>query len=334
MKTKLLLTILFAFIYCTVNAQVQKQSPSNTIKKFTTGIKRPLPEVKFKGLYNPPSVDLKWKPILKNQVPENDIVYDEKLEALKRENAKIKKEWEEQRKSLKDEKSLQAVTPVIGINYLGNPYNGCPPDNSIAISNGGIIVATANSTIEYDDMSGNNLYWNYLEGTSGFFGDTLTSICDASVIYDSGADRFIMVTQTCHGNSTSSEVIICFSQTNNPQNGWWVYRFNGDVLNDNHWFDFPRIAVSTNEVYVSGNLFTNTPYAFYQTCLFQMTKSVGYSGGSYNATNSGVWTGINDGDGNPSFTLVPVQYGQQGNYGPGVYLVSNIYLGGSSLYLY
>lgn len=334
MKKYLLLIVLLAFVGLSGKAQEQKITPSVSSKKNSTGIKKPLSETKCKGLFNEPSVDLKWKPILKMVQPEKDNFYDEHLEALKKENDKIKTEFEMQNKKINSELSTQSVTPVIGVNYLGNLNNGCPPDNSIAISNGGYIVATANSTIEYDDMNGNNLYYKDLEGANGFFADaTLTSICDANVIYDAGADRFIMVTQTCQGNSSTSEVIMCFSKTNNPLNGWWVYRFSGNPLNDASWFDFPSIGVSTNELYVSGNLIYDAG-GFNQTCLFQMTKSVGYAGGTYNSTNSGVWYNVNDGNGNPSFTIVPAQGGQSSNYGPGVYMVSNDRLGGSTLTLY
>lgn len=215
------------------------------------------------------------------------------------------------------QKSAMTVNPTIGTNFEANwSLVGTPPDNSMAISNGGFIVTANNDGIEYYNASGSFLYFDFW---SDFFNDnTLTAtLYDPKVIYDSGSDRFVLV--VLHGSTAStSKVIVCFSKTNNPQNGWWVYKLTGNPLNNNCWFDYPALGVSNNEIYVTGNLFV-TNGSFNQAVIYQIPKAAGYAG---NNINWQYWSNLSS---TPyaAFTLVPASYGHQGNYGPGIYLVSN-----------
>jgi len=215
-----------------------------------------------------------------------------------------------------DENPLKEVTdkPTIGASFEGNWFDQTtPPDNSMAISNGGYIVSVTNSHIEYFNTSGTRLFTSSFDD---FFGDpTFTALLyDPSVIYDSKADRFFMT--VLHGsNSTVSKVVVCFSKSNNPQDGWWYYKLTGNPLGASNWFDYPKIGYSDNEVYVTGNLFTNSD-VFSQAVIYQITKSGGYAGTNLNWQ---YWYNISD----SPFTIVPASYGQQGGYGPGIYLVSN-----------
>ena len=215
------------------------------------------------------------------------------------------------------QKSAMTVNPTIGTNFEANwSLFGTPPDNSMAISNGGYIVSANNDGIEYYNASGSFLYFDFW---SDFFNDnTLTAtLYDPKVIYDSGSDRFVMV--VLHGSTAStSKVIVCFSKTNNPQNGWWVYKLTGNPLNNNCWFDYPALGVSNNEIYVTGNLFV-TNGSFNQAVVYQIPKAAGYAG---NNINWQYWSNLSS---TPydAFTLVPASYGHQGNYGSGIYLVSN-----------
>lgn len=280
------------------------------------------------GESNTQSTDLKWLPILSNKCigREHHIPDEEKIKKIIQENTLLK----QQNTSLKNsvtQNAVTTVTPAIGTNFLGNTNNGMSPmDNSMAISNGGWIVSVANTTIEFDDITGNNTYYNDIPT---FFNDaTITNVCDPVVIYDSGADRFIFFAQECAGNSSNSFLLIAFSKSNNPNNGWWTYKLTGNPLNNSKWFDYPKLAVSNNELYITGNLFSNNPGGtFDQAILYQIQKNNGYSGGSISWQ---YWSGIS---GSP-FTLLPVSNGQNGNYGPGCYLVASIPGGGSTVKLY
>lgn len=220
------------------------------------------------------------------------------------------------------------ITPVIGVDFEANwSIYGTPPDNSMAVSNGGFIVTANNDGIEYYTTSGTYLYFDYWYD---FFNDpSLTAtIYDPKVIYDSGSDRFILV--LLHGStSSSSKVLVCFSQSNDPQDGWWIYTLTGNPLNNSCWFDYPAVGVSNNEVYITGNLFTNAG-GFNQALIYQIEKNNGYNGANINWQ---YWSGL---DSNPfeAFTLSPASYGQQGNYGPGIYLVSSRAGGSNSIRLW
>lgn len=324
MKPKLLPTFLFVLFGLNLFAQEQK-SILDLSKKIGNATKSQMYTLQCLGEVSTPTADLKWKPILARKyialepkVPNFEMIEEMKIEKLNEKKISNKK--------INQELSTQSVLPVIGTNFLGNINNGSSPmDNSIAISNGGIIVSVANSTLEIDDISGNNLYYNDIPT---FFNDpNIINTCDPVVLYDKLSDKFIFFFQECSGNSANSYLCICFSKTNNPATGgWWKYRLTGNPLNDNSWFDYPKMAVSNNELYITGNLFYDAG-GFNQAILYQIPKAAGYVGGNLN------WQYWNNIPGSP-FTLLPVGNGQGLSYGPGCYLVSTKASGASAINLY
>lgn len=219
--------------------------------------------------------------------------------------------------------SPDAVTPAMGINFLGNEmFNGTPPDNTLAISNGGKIVSCDNATIEVYDAYAQDPYLSYWVNHYDFFASHLSpaptgNIYDPRVIYDSGADRFVYC--ILHGSSSSlTQILLCFSKTNNPMDGWWVYRLTANAAHPNLWFDYPNLGVSNNEIYISGNMFTDGGN-YGGNVLFQIPKQAGYNGQNLNYQ---WWYDIHDGSNNQAFTIVPLSHGRQGNYGPGILLAS------------
>ncbi len=220
-------------------------------------------------------------------------------------------------------------SPIIGTNFEANwSLNSTPPDNTMAISNGGQIVTCNNDGIEFYTQTGT---FRGVLGWSGFFNDPNlnSSLYDPVVIYDSDADRFVMV--VLHGFTfATSKVLLCYSKSNDPfTNGWWVYQINGNVLNNNCWFDFPVIGITSSEVIVTGNLFNNSNQ-FNQSVILQIDKAPGYLG---NTINWNTWSNINATPFTP-FTLVPASSGKQGNVGPGIYLLASNSGGGNALRLF
>ena len=315
MKTKIYLTLIFTlFVFCSY-AQHSKAVVGSVVADKLDMTIHPLKS----GLQSQPLAGevLQGQPAI---LWHKQLISLEKKHALPPEVMAEKRRKTEEKLArnhgiFNDERQLKDVTdqPTIGASFEGNWFDGTtPPDNSMAISNGGYIVSVTNSHIEYYDVGGTLLFTSSFDD---FFNDpSFTSlIYDPVVLYDSHADRFFLV--VLHGsNSSVSKVITCFSKSNNPQDGWWFYKLTGDPLNENNWFDYPKIGVSTNEVYVTGNLFSDNDQ-FSQVVLYQITKAGGYAGGNldwqywYNITES-------------PFTLVPASYGLQGAYGPGIYLVS------------
>jgi hypothetical protein len=234
---------------------------------------------------------------------------------------KIRKEKEERTKVKNetlghyypDESNAVLSNPKIGVNFRANLFDGyTPPDNSMAVSSNGIIVTVTNSHLEYYNSLGQNIS---SISFADFFNDPAFTgnIYDPVVLFDSGSDRFFMV--VLHSSSSAtSRVVACFSKSADPSDGWYYYKLTGNPLNNGCWFDYPKIGVSSNEVYITGNLFSDAN-VFNQSIIYQITKE-----GGYNGTTLGwqYWQNISE----SPFTLVPASYGLQGNYGPGIYFIA------------
>ena len=225
----------------------------------------------------------------------------------------------------------RAVTPIIGTGINGTAMNSyTPPDNTMAISNGGRIVAADNEDISYFNETGTS---TGVQTHTSFFSSfsTSSSLFDPKLIYDAEEDRFIYV--ILHGaHYTNSKIFVCFSTSNDPENdGWEVYELPGNPLNDYSWTDYPSIGVNANELFISTNLFYSGG-GFNETVIYQVDKFDGYNGNS--SLDYQLWDGIYDANGSRAFTVVPATYGQQGAYGPEMFFVSSRSGGGSRFYYY
>lgn len=215
--------------------------------------------------------------------------------------------------SLREEpspKSLKATNSDVAIyslGFQGNTFGGIPNDNDIAISNEGIVVSVSNSDMFVYDESGMAL----LDVGLDEFADSLGLVAnsyDPKVIYDPGEDRFILV--FLNGNDASStEIVVCFSETNDPSLGWNVYSLTGNPFNNNAWSDFPMISITNQDFFVSVNHINSDSASwqtgFMQSVIWQVQKSDGYAG---NPITSLVHSDI-DFQGKPIRNLLPVKGG-------------------------
>jgi|GEM_PF-1098850 len=218
----------------------------------------------------------------------------------------------------------RAVTPVIDASFEANlSVLETPSSNSIAVSDDGIIISANSDGIIYFTENGDRLY--DAEWMDFFNDDQLTSsFFSPRVLYDTEEERFILV--TLHGKTSStSRVIISFSKSKNPMDGWNVYKLPGNPLGDGSWFDFPSIGISTNEVYVSGNLIEGT--SFKKAVVYQINKTDGYVA---SILDWQFWTDFFNGP----ISITPASYGQQGDYGPGIYLVSSAAAGDNAYWFW
>lgn len=221
------------------------------------------------------------------------------------------------------------IEPVLGQNLQGNNMVGMvPPDNNIAVSDQGDFVSVSNTTIVFGKAGSSSITESYF---STFFGSLGLSgkYFDPKVIFDPSRDRFIVV---CLSGNTpyTSRIAVAFSLSSNPQGAWSFYAFNGNPLNNNTWFDFPTIGISTEELYIAGNSF-DANGSFSQTMIYQIEKNPAYSGQSI---NSMYWYSVKDANGWLDFNVVPMSYGFDGTLEPGMYFVSSESFGGSEVMLY
>ena len=140
--------------------------------------------------------------------------------------------------------------------FEGNLYNNkVPNDNTLAISNDGIILAGINSSyIIYDTNNDSLLLSGTLNSlTLDFLNLRFVKKYDPKFIYDHQEDRFIIVFLL--GNKPlNSHVCVAFSSTNNPMDDWNVYMLQGDALSTGHWTDYPAISITEDDLFITGNL--------------------------------------------------------------------------------
>ncbi|MBA2407335.1 MAG: hypothetical protein H0V65_05015, partial [Chitinophagales bacterium] len=142
-------------------------------------------------------------------------------------------------------------TPYVGRNFPGNNYdNSVPNDNEIAISNSGYIVSVMNSTIfMYDLNSDTTISYMSLDAFATSLGN-VQSKYDPKVIYDPLENKFIVVFLAGFTHNTSS-IIVAFSESDQPAQSWNFYELPGNPLNDTLWSDYPMVALTEHELFIT-----------------------------------------------------------------------------------
>ena len=153
-------------------------------------------------------------------------------------------------------------------------------------------------------------------GWQNLFNKSLTSlfstvgvyswISDPRVIYDPATDRFILV---CFSGDVSNEstILLAFSQSNDPTGSWNTYTLTGNPLNDSTWSDYPILAITDKDVFVTFNLVKdsiNWMEGFRQSVIWQIDKQSGYTGV---ALPYHLWSGIQY-NGAPLRNICPAKY--------------------------
>ncbi|MCB0820309.1 MAG: T9SS type A sorting domain-containing protein [Bacteroidetes bacterium] len=162
---------------------------------------------------------------------------------------------------------------------------GIPSDNTMAVSNDGILVAAINSLVYAYD----------LDADSALFGSNATislrtiasgsgienPYFDPKIIYDERADRFILVFLQ-YSDPERNGYIVAFSSTPNPADPWNVYFVTGNPLDNERWTDFPAISLVDNTLYITGNLIIDTAPTWQEgfdgSIIWQIPTSAGYAG--------------------------------------------------------
>jgi len=228
-------------------------------------------------------------------------------------------------------------TSIVSVPNIVSQFSGSgdnsyiPPDDNIAVSNGGYVMTAINSiykifkpnsTVQYKSYSFNDALKSALPNITGVY-------YDPRVIYDAEADRFIVVVLNGIQSSTSF-IVVMFSKDNNPADGWNAYSFYGDVFSKGNWADYDNIGISKGDLFITDNLFDNNNN-YDEPSVIQIDKNSGYSGKTLNYKT---WEPMTNFSVQPTlFTLVPVCHGLGSDYGDTMFFVSNKFEGGTTLSL-
>ncbi|MDZ4847408.1 MAG: T9SS type A sorting domain-containing protein [Chitinophagales bacterium] len=219
-----------------------------------------------------------------------------------------------------------AENPIVVSSLKGNDFDGsAPTDNHIAVSNGGKLISVANSNIFFYDVPMDSVLDEI--SLEAFF-DTLqlpADNYDPRVIYDPKQDRFILICLTGRTDSTSN-LLFAFSATADPLGAWNLYALLGDPMNDTTWSDYPIVAITDNELFITVNALSNDTintidswkFLFRESVIWQINKQKGYSG---QTLETRYYNDIKY-DNKPIRNLCPIQGGST-TTGPNLYLLSN-----------
>jgi hypothetical protein len=237
-----------------------------------------------------------------------------------------KAHWEPYRKANKSNppegtRVQTAIQPVMLRNYNGNNFTGfVPNDNDMAISNHDVICSVTNSSVWSRDQINNVTYGTFsLHSLTASLGLQQEEF-DPKVLFDPVSKRFILVCLNGFTDSTSN-ILLGFSQDSVSYGAWNFYTLPGDPLNNNLWTDFPMIAVTNDELFITANLLYNDSTwqaGFNQTIIWQINKNEGYAGSALNPLLHYDIKHNNE----PIRNLCPVK-GGMGLKGPNMYFVSN-----------
>jgi hypothetical protein len=199
------------------------------------------------------------------------------------------------------------VAPELLDGWNGRPLggSGVPNDNSMAISNDGIVVSVINTTVTILDSDGNMLKFRTLSGiVAGQLG-TLDRFYDPKVTYDPENDRFILVFLE-GSNSSDTRIVVGFTETNDPTGLWNFYALDGRPLGGATWSDYPIIAQNSTDLYITVNLLRDNESwqeGFVQSFIWQVNKQDGYNG---DALGQNLFYDI-EYNGKPMWSICPVQ---------------------------
>jgi hypothetical protein len=172
-------------------------------------------------------------------------------------------------------------TPFVWKSFQGNATtSGVPNDNDIAVSTTGFLISVCNTNIFKFDLNGDSSL-----GTT-----SLTSFCtslgnfyskyDPKVIYDPDQNKFVVVFLAGFTHSTSS-IIVAFSESDHPNGIWNFYELPGNPLDDTLWSDFPMIALTNQELFITVNHLVDDETwqeGWRRTVIWQVNKFDGFNG--------------------------------------------------------
>jgi hypothetical protein len=218
-----------------------------------------------------------------------------------------------------------ADTTIIGLSFQGNGFGGgTPSDNAMGISDDGFILSSINSDLSAWKLNNEDSVPELILNVSlANFCDTLGLTAhkyDPKIIFDPEEQKFIFVFLI--GSRDNTNYIVCaFSSSSDPNDPWHIYALPGNPLNNHCWSDYPALAVSQSDLFITSNqIITDSSWqsGFNGSTIWQIDKSSAFSGDSLKTQ---LWHDIRY-DGDFVRNLHPVK-GGDGHYGDKMHFLSN-----------
>ncbi len=140
-----------------------------------------------------------------------------------------------------------------------------PPDPTLAVGTNQIVAAVNTDIAIYDKATGNELFIQNMNGSTGFFGSVgaTTTVFDPWIIYDDDSQRFFVVAIDTASN-IESNVFLAVSKTSTPTGGADWYKYKIDFTHDPvplglgtgpHFPDYEKMGINDDAIFISGNYF-------------------------------------------------------------------------------
>jgi hypothetical protein len=210
---------------------------------------------------------------------------------------------------------------TIGTNPNRVPVTGGHPnDNALAINEKGHVVAAINSAIWAWDSQGDSLLLpqQVLSLRSIAGGSFTTNYFDPRVL--AIGNRFVLVFLR-NSNPATNAIFVLFSKTEDINDGFHIYTLPGNPDGAGYWTDFPAMAVSGNELFLTGNLIqsgVSWQLGFRGSLIWQIGLDEGFAGAD--SLNTRLYTYVKHNN-KLVRNLLPVKNTQPEE--PGMYFVSN-----------
>lgn len=211
-------------------------------------------------------------------------------------------------------------------------YGGTPLDNTMAFA-GDYLLASVNSFLWgwnlatdsslFVDQNGSSATISFAEFGKDFITDPAVEFpFDPKLAYIPHHEKFVF-TFLSGRTPGDSKIIIGFSKSNDPRDGWNVYMIPGNPRNVDQWTDFPMFGYDSSNIFYSINLLQegeSWQAGFRGSIIWQVPMDEGFGGND--SLNLTMYDNINFG-GAPIRNLTPVQPGYRNMTPNGMLFLSN-----------
>ncbi|WP_400194314.1 hypothetical protein [Hymenobacter sp. B81] len=201
-----------------------------------------------------------------------------------------------------------AQPPQLLSGFFGFDLPGVPNDDDLAVSDAGQVVSVMNGRVAVHGENGTLLR---VQSLGAFAGAPGAIGFDPHVLFDPLSQRFLVVFLTGRVAS-QSRIHVVVSATPDALGSWHAYQLSGNPLNDGTWTDYPGIALTQDELFITGNTFTDGSVnntGFRQSTIWQLNKQRLVSGQPLQASDTRYYHTITH-NGQPVFCKLPRLVGQ------------------------